>query len=210
VEIVSGLTLEQYFVRNILNPLGMSDTLFSVPEGKFDRLVDMYRRQPDGSLKEDERRRPTPPAAFNGGGGLYSTMGDYIKFTQMILRKGRSSGRDEILKPGTVAMMSQNQIGQLGAGKMKTYRPNISSDVLFHPGAVDKFGLGFLINESAYDGGRAAGSLAWAGAANTYYWIDPRSDLCAVIMMQYFPFVDKEAVGLLGDFERAVYANRAA
>ena len=54
--------------------------------------------------------------------------------------------------------------------------------------------------------GRAAGSLAWAGIANTFYWIDPKRKICAVIMMQFLPFVDQEAVGLLGDFERAVYA----
>ena len=72
---------------------------------------------------------------------------------------------------------------------------------------MDKWGLGFLINTAAYDKGRSAGSLAWAGIDNTFYWIDPQRGICATIMMQYLPFVDKEAVGLLGDFERAVYAN---
>ncbi|HXS29166.1 MAG TPA: hypothetical protein VN730_16035, partial [Steroidobacteraceae bacterium] len=59
----------------------------------------------------------------------------------------------------------------------------------------------------AYPDGRSAGSLAWAGIFNTFYWIDPRKDLCAVIMMQFLPFVDEQAVGLLRDFERAVYAT---
>jgi methyl acetate hydrolase len=74
---------------------------------------------------------------------------------------------------------------------------------------MDKYTCGFLFNQTAYSGGRSAGSLAWAGIENTFYWIDPRRDVCAVIMMQYFPFVDKEAVGLLGDFERSVYRNLA-
>ena len=73
------------------------------------------------------------------------------------------------------------------------------------PGFTEKWGLGFLINTTAYAGGRSAGSLAWAGLANTYYWIDPKRSRCGVLMMQYYPFVDKEAVALLGDFERAVY-----
>ena len=90
---------------------------------------------------------------------------------------------------------------------MKTFRPDRSSEVLFHPGFTDGFGLGFLINSVAYEGGRSAGSLAWAGIDNTFYWIDPRRGICAVLMMQFLPFVDKEAVGVLGDFERAVYAN---
>ncbi|HEY2018601.1 MAG TPA: hypothetical protein VGH38_34085, partial [Bryobacteraceae bacterium] len=62
-------------------------------------------------------------------------------------------------------------------------------------------------NTTAYAGGRAAGSLAWAGIYNTFFWIDPKSGVCAVLMMQFLPFVDKEAVGLLNDFEHAVYAG---
>jgi methyl acetate hydrolase len=63
------------------------------------------------------------------------------------------------------------------------------------------------MNPEAYPGGRSAGSLAWAGINNTYYWIDPRRGVCAVIMMHFLPFADKEAVALLGEFEHAVYAS---
>ena len=205
VEIVSGLTLEQYFQRHILEPLGMKDTSFLLPASKFDRLVSRWDRQADGTLQQEPRKLPTPPSAFNGGGGLYSTAGDYVKFTQMILHHGKSSG-GQILQAKTVDSMTRNQIGNLGAGKLKTQNPAESSDVDVHPGAIDKWGLGFLINETPYAGGRSAGSLAWAGLANTFYWIDPKRSLCAVLMVQFLPFVDKEAVGLLNDFEHAVYA----
>jgi CubicO group peptidase (beta-lactamase class C family) len=207
VEAVSGLNLEQYFQRNILGPLGMNDTTFIFPKDKFDRLVSQSRRQNGGPLQEVPRAVPPKPAAFNGGGGLTSTAPDYIRFMQMILRYGRSGVRDEILTAKSVEMMSVNQIGGLRAGILKTFQPNVSSDVDMHPGEVDKWGLGFLINQVAYPGGRSAGSLAWAGVFNTFYWIDPPRGICGVIMMQFLPFVDKEAVGLLGDFERAVYAN---
>ena len=207
VEAVSGFNLEQYFQRNILQPLGMQDTTFLFPAEKFERLVSRSGRQNGGPLKEVPRSVPPRPAAFNGGGGLTSTAPDYIKFMQMILRYGRSGVRDEILSAKSVEMMSVNQIGGLGAGKLKTFQPDISSDVDVHPGAIDKWGLGFLINTEPYPGGRLAGSLAWAGIYNTFYWIDPARGICATIMMQFLPFVDKEAVGLLGDFERAVYAN---
>jgi CubicO group peptidase (beta-lactamase class C family) len=207
VEAVSGLNLEQYFQRNILGPLGMSDTSFIFPPEKFDRLVGQSRRQNGGPLQGVPRALPPKPAAFNGGGGLNSTAPDYIRFMQMILRYGRSGVRDEILTAKSVEMMSVNQIGDLRAGILKTFQPDLSSDVDVHPGEVDKWGLGFLINQVAYPGGRSAGSLAWAGVFNTFYWIDPPRGICAVIMMQFLPFVDKEAVGLLGDFERAVYAN---
>jgi methyl acetate hydrolase len=207
VEAVSGLNLEQYFQRNILRPLGMNDTSFIFPAEKFDRLVGRAQRQNGGPLQEVPRALPPKPAAFNGGGGLNSTAPDYIKFMQMILRYGRSGVREEILTAKSVEAMSMNQIGGLGAGKLKSFLPNLSSDVDVHPGFIDKWGLGFLINTTAYPGGRSAGSLAWAGVYNTFYWIDQPRGLCAVIMMQFLPFVDKEAVGLLGDFERAVYAN---
>jgi methyl acetate hydrolase len=206
VEAVSGLTLEQYFQKNILQPLGMKDTTFIFPADKFDRLVASSRRQADGRLQEDPRNVPAPPKEYNGGGGLYSTAPDYVLFTQMILRHGKGVNGAQILQPKTVAMMTTNQIGDVSAGKLKTQRPTISSDVDFHPGATDGFTYGFLINKTANQGGRSAGSLAWAGVENTFYWIDPKRALCAVVMMQFFPFVDKEGVGLLSDFEKAVYA----
>jgi methyl acetate hydrolase len=208
VETVSGLTLQQYFKQHILAPLGMRDTDFEVPENKFDRMVSEYQRQPNGSLSENPRTRPTTPKAFSGGGGLYSTAPDYVKFMQMILRRGRGLNGARILQPKTVGMMATNQIGSISAGKLKTVRPNISSDVDFHPGHKDGFGFGFLINSVAYDGGRrSAGSLAWGGVANTYFWIDPHKQVAGVLMMQLLPFADKEALAVFSDFERAVYAS---
>lgn len=207
VEAVSGLTLEEYFQRNILGPLEMKDTSYILPPEKFDRLVSTCERQPDGSLKERPRKQPNPPKSFNGGGGLYSTVADYTRFMQMILRRGRGPGKEPILKAESITAMETNQIGSLSAGKMKSFSPDSSADVQFHPGFTDGFGLGFLINQTAYEGGRSAGSLAWAGIFNTFFWIDPRRGLCAVLMMQFLPFVDRDAIGVLDDFERAVYGN---
>ncbi len=149
---------------------------------------------------------PAPPKQFNGGGGLYSTTDDYIRFTQMILRQGRGPKNEQILAPKSVELMSANQIGAVNVQKLISTDHNVSDDVEMHPGAQDKYTFGFLLNPQPYAGGRSAGSLAWAGIENTFYWIDPHRSLCAVLMMQFFPFVDKEAVGMLGDFERAVYA----
>ncbi len=207
VERVSGISLEEYFQTKILRPLEMPDTSYIAPEGKFERVVTGYQRQPDGSLKPNLRRQPSPPTQFNGGGGLYSTAADYVRFMQMILGRGRGVNGAQILQPATVATMEVNQIGGATAGKMKSYNADRSSDVDMQPGAAEKWGLGFLINTSPYEGGRSAGSLAWAGISNTYFWIDPKRSLCAVLLMQFLPFVDKQAMGLLGDFERAVYRN---
>lgn len=209
VEVISGKSLEPYFQENILQPLGMNDTSFILPTEKFDRLVSGYQHEPGGMWRQNPRVQPATPVRPTGGGGLYSTAPDYIRFAQMILGKGRL-GSVPILKPDTVAQMSRNQIGSLNAGRLRTFRPERSAAVDLHSGAQDKWGLGFLINTVAYKGGRSAGSLAWAGLNNTFYWIDPHRGLAAVIMMQFLPFVDEAAVGMLGDFERSVYANVAA
>jgi CubicO group peptidase (beta-lactamase class C family) len=210
VEKLSELTLEEYFQKNIFGPLDMKDTTFLFPASKFDRLASGYRRQPDGTLKQNERVLPRAPKDFNGGGGLFSTCADYVKFMQMILRHGTrdgSSSAGQILSAKTVAAMSVNQSGNNRGGILKTTNPATSSDFDAHPGIDHRYSVGFLVNTQAYPGGRSAGSLAWAGINNTFYWIDPARDRCGVIMMQFLPFVDKEAIGLLNDFEQAAYAT---
>ncbi len=207
VEAISGLSLEAYCQTNILQPLAMHDTSFILPAAKFERLVSLYDRDPaDGLLKQRERKLPEPPKIYNGGGGLYSTAADYTRFMQMILGNGALGGT-RVLQPETVASLSVNQIGPLTAGKMKSFAPQASADVDIQPGHKEKWSLAFLINTTAYPGGRSAGSLAWAGLYNTFYWLDPKRAVCGVIMMQFLPFVDKEAVGMLNDFERAAYAS---
>jgi CubicO group peptidase (beta-lactamase class C family) len=208
VEAVSGATLEDYFQEKILRPLGMADTSYILPPAKFDRLVGRYHREAGrGDLREDQRTQPAAPKSFNGGGGLYSTAADYVRFMQMILNRGAGAGNVRILRAKTVESMMTNQIGELTAGKMKSFRPETSADVDIQPGRTEKWGLGFLINTAAYANGRSAGSLAWAGLYNTFYWIDPARQRCGVILMQFLPFVDREAVGMLDEFERSVYAS---
>ncbi|MBL8228350.1 MAG: beta-lactamase family protein [Bryobacterales bacterium] len=202
VEIASGQTLEAYFQKHLLGPLGMPDTSYILPEAKLPRKVRYWSRENGGPLKEDPFTPPAPPKSFNGGGGLYSTTGDYVKFMQLILRGGAPG----VLSPAMVDAMSRNQTGALPAGKMKTANPGRSSDVDFHPGVDDGFTFGFLINTRAYSKGRSAGSLAWAGLYNTFYWIDPVKSLCATVMMQFLPFCDQSAMAVLRAFEEAVYA----
>lgn len=201
VEAVTGSNLEAYFQQLVLQPLGMRDTSYILPPAKFARKVSAWQRQPSGALEETPYIQPGAPTSFNGGGGLYSTAADYVRFMQMVLRHG-----GPVLKRSSVALMRANQTPGISAGKMKTARPMTTSDVDFHPRETDGFTFGFLRNETAYEGARSAGSLAWAGIENTFYWIDPKEDLCAVLLMQFRPFCDSEAMGMLHDFERAVYA----
>ena len=205
VEALTGVTLEDYFQEKILRPLAMRDTSYIFPEAKFDRLVGSYQREASGVLKPNDRRLPSRPTSFNGDGGLFSTAADYVRFMQMVLNRGEGADGTPILKRKTVESMLRNQIGDLTAGKMRSFLPNTSADVDFHPGHPEKWGFGFLINTSPHAGGRSAGSGAWGGINNTFFWIDARRNRCGVLLMQYLPFADTEAVGLLDDFERAAY-----
>jgi CubicO group peptidase (beta-lactamase class C family) len=205
VEKVSGRSLDEYFRQNIFAPLGMPDTYFNVPASKEARLVTVHEHQDDGSFLETPRQTPPTVRFFSGGGGLYSTAGDYLRFTRMLLGGGQL-GQARILRAETVALMGENQIGDLVLKPVRSLMPKFAKDGAFPP-ASNKFGLGLMIYSKPVEGGRSAGSLAWAGVYNTFFWIDPEQKVCAVILMQFLPFSDDEAMALYADFERAVYAS---
>jgi methyl acetate hydrolase len=206
VEVASGQRLEAYLREHLFNPLGMTDTGYKIGDAQRQRLVSVHTRGADGSLTPIAFEIEQDPEFHMGGGGLYGTAGDYIKFTQMILNKGRGNG-NQILKPATVALMGQNHIGELEMGRMDSAVAALTNEVDLFPGIVKKWGLSFLINTAKTPEGRSAGSLAWAGLANTYYWIDPARDVSGVILMQVLPFVDKECIAAFSGFERGVYAG---
>jgi methyl acetate hydrolase len=209
VEAVSGRTLQAHFRDHILGPLGMNDTDFILTPAARARRVLMHQRQADGSLAPIDFEPTEPLEFFMGGGGLYGTAGDYLRFLRMLLAGGTLDGV-RILRPETVALMAENQIGDLEAGILRTVQPALSNDVDFFPGMRQKWGLGFLINTEDSPQGRKAGSLAWAGLGNTYFWIDRTANLTGVILMQILPFADQKAVALYGAFERALYQGRMA
>lgn len=208
VEKVSGQTLEDYFREHIFQPLGMTDTFFDVPPEKQARVVALHQRQEDGSFVEPPPQPFKPVRFFSGGGGLYSTASDYLKFARMLLGGGQS-GNKRIVRSETVDQMSRNQIGDLTLVQMRSLIPQFAKDPIRIPGSLDKFGLGFAVNTKPGEGGRSPGSLAWAGIYNTFFWIDPPRKTCAVIMMQILPFSDDAAISVVEHFERAVYANPA-
>jgi len=206
VEAASGKRLDAYLRDHLFAPLGMNDTGFKINESMRKRLVGMHARGPDGSLAPMPFELEQDPEFHMGGGGLYGTAGDYIKFTQMILNKGRGNG-NQVLKPETVATMAQNHMGELVVPKITSAAPMYSNDVDLFPGIVKKWGLSFLINTAKTPEGRSAGSLAWAGLANTYFWIDPARDIAGVILMQVLPFFDQKCLEAFAGFERGVYAG---
>ena len=202
VEAVAGQTLDRVMQDDIFAPLGMTETGFRISPAQRQRLARIHGRTQDGLVSTDTEI-PQDPEFHMGGGGLYATVGDYLKFAQMILHRGTFNGA-QVLRPETVALMSQNAMGDLACNPMKTAVPPLTNDVDFIAGM--KWGLSFLINPEPMPTGRSAGSLAWAGLANSYYWIDPKRQVAGVYATQVLPFYDKKAVQTFEAFETAVYA----
>ncbi len=205
VEVISGESLDDYFREHVFTALDMPDTYFIVPEEKLPRLATAYAKSNQGELTPIPYSRPSGDF-FSGGGGLRSTAGDYIRFLRAILNGGELDGV-RFLTAASVDLMAQNHIGDLeAADSVVSSAPKLSNDFDFMPDSVDKFGLGFLINTDPVPGGRSAGSLAWGGLYNSYYWIDREKDICGVLITQILPFYDADVLALLNEFETAVYA----
>ena len=205
VEAASGMRLGDWLTRHVTGPLRMNDTTFAFDDAVKARLTPLHVRMVDGSLAPF-------PVHFGGGenaqyhsagGGLVSTARDYLHFCRMILNQGTLNGA-RILRADTVADMAHNHVS-MPAGRMVSNLPGFSSDFDLFPMMDCGWGLGFLINPEPGPDGRAAGTLAWAGIANSYYWIDQQSDIAAVLCMQHLPFGETAAVDVLRAFERAVY-----
>jgi CubicO group peptidase (beta-lactamase class C family) len=201
VEAASGQRLGAYMQQNLLQPLGMRDTAFKIGSAQRQRLAKIHSRTPDG-FAPMEMELPQEPEFEMGGGGLYSTVGDYLRFTRMLLNGGTLDGV-RVLAPEIVASMSVNAMGNLRCRPLKAAVPAASADVDFIDGM--QWGLSFLINPEPLPTGRSAGSLAWAGLANSYYWIDPVKRITGVYATQLLPFCDDKAVRLFQEFESAVY-----
>jgi CubicO group peptidase (beta-lactamase class C family) len=205
LEAVSGMTLDAYLRAHIFDPLGMHDTGYLLTDRVRGRLAGSHQRGADGMLAAAPFDAPQNPALFLGGGGLYGTASDYLRFLSMLLHGGTLDGV-RVLRPETVAAMGQNQIGDVLVADLAAALPLMSNDVALFPGMKKKWGLSFLINTEDVPGGRRAGSLAWAGLRNTYFWLDPRARIAGVLMTQMLPFADAKVLDLLDGFERGIYA----
>jgi CubicO group peptidase (beta-lactamase class C family) len=204
VEEVSGQRLGTYMQTHIFDPLGMNSTRFKITPEMRSRLSKIHQRDDAGQLTPIDLEVPQEPEFDMGGGGLYSTVGDYLKFVKMILNRGTANGQ-QVLKPETVDLMSTNQMGDCRVCELTTVRPSLSRHAEFFPGMPKTWGLTFMINTETAPTGRSAGSLGWAGLANSYYWIDPVKGVGGVYATQLLPFADEKSLPLYDAFETAVY-----
>ena len=179
VEVISKMPLDEFLKKRIYEPLGMTDTYFSLPAAKFPRLAGMYKVNPDGKLVKSPKNMNSPVVQtyFSGGGGIMTTASDYVRFAQMLLNKGELDGK-RILSRKTIELMTTNSIGD------KFIRES------FRPGQGDKFGYGFGIRteRGVYDELESIGSFGWDGAYYTRFWVDPKEELIGIFLTQMDTF----------------------
>ena len=186
VEVVSGMPLPRYLHERIFEPLGMHDTFFAVPEGKIDRLASCYVKTPEADMKLLDRGAESAWAEgavrqTSGGGGLISTVDDYLRFAEMLRGKG-ALGDARLLAPRTVELMATNALrGDLAANGQPVFS-EVSYDGI-------GFGLGVSVT---LDPGLAktagsAGDFGWGGMASTVFWVDPKLDLVTIFLTQLVP-----------------------
>ncbi|MEI8237965.1 MAG: serine hydrolase domain-containing protein [Actinomycetota bacterium] len=187
LEVVSGKPLDVLLRERLLDPLGMHDTTWFVPEEHQGRLAELYGAHPVSSqaipLTQMGDAAKRPPKIFGGGGGLQSTAGDYQRFMQMLAGGGELDGV-RILSPRTVRFMASNHLPN-GVDLTAFGRPLFSETTFDGVG----FGLGVSVTIDPVKGRVPgnAGEYAWGGAASTAFWIDPTDDLTVGFYTQLLP-----------------------
>lgn len=181
VEVISGMSLDEFFKQKIFEPLGMKDTYFAIPKEKQNRLAMLHTEDrtkhviniPEQIKLNGDFYRDYPnmsPTFYSGGGGLVSTAYDYAVFMQMLLNNGQYNGK-HLLSPTSIRLMTMNQIGDL------------------RNGLYNKFGLGFeIVGEwNAARTPTSIGTFSWGGMFSSTYWIDPKEKIVAQFVLQQYP-----------------------
>ena len=185
VERLAGQPFQDYVKQHVLDPLGMRETRWYVPESDRSRFAAIYQRSAEGALRHSpdsvaKAYNTNHWALFTGASGLTSTLDDYLRFARMLLNGGELDGV-RILRPETIRLMATNHLPA-------TVR---DSSFLTSKGQVG-FGIDFAVRvappKSAEENNGTVGEFFWDGAASTLFWVDPANQLTAVMFTQVMPF----------------------
>ena len=205
VQKLSGQKFGDYLKQHVTGPMGMTDTAFYVTPDKKARFTEVYHWDRDRSAlvmnpaRGDRGGYEDPGRLESGGGGLVASTHDYARFCQMLLNRGEIAGK-RIVKPETIALMTQNHIGDLQVAVDGTQR---------QPGAEQvRFGLDFAIHTDPKAAALpyAKGTFYWGGAAGTWFWVDPVNDLAFIGMIQMMGGNRPSGMNFRADSARLVYA----
>jgi CubicO group peptidase (beta-lactamase class C family) len=196
VEIVSGQTLDAFFQQNIFDPLGMTQTAFSVPNSAIERFAALYTplagdamalnaaKSGGDTLRLADHGADSPytkAETFSGGGGLVGTIDDYMMFCEMIRCGGALNG-NRLLSPRTISFMTRNHL----AGEIASMGPKSFAE---QPMEGMGFGIGgaVVLNPARARTPGSIGDFSWGGMASTFFWVDPVQDMSVVFFTQLSP-----------------------
>lgn len=208
IEVASGQPFDAFLEEHLFGPLGMTETGFVFSVGSEARVPTLYMPGPQGALVPMQGPMcgdygPTQRLVA-GGGGLVSTVADYLRFGQMLLNGGELEGQ-RVLSAASAAALMQNQ---LPADLVPLPRMEVVLGALEHRGLGHGFGGGVLVDADATPIADAPGVYRWMGYAYTFFWVDPNEQLIGIVMAQYLPFVPS-ATSIEKDVEAVVYGALA-
>lgn len=204
IEAITGQELASYMSSELFEPLGMSNTAFFPTPDMNTNMSAVSAREKNNGLVRIDNQSTSINEFTEGGGGLFSTCNDFMRFLQAILKDGAGlHGR--ILKPETVRLMSKKATGSLKIKPLNTVDPTVSADFEYCPGTEKSWTLAFMRTEAGAPTRRSSGSLGWAGIYNTYFWIDPTVKISGFFSTQLLPFNDDKAREAFHKFEELTY-----
>ena len=196
VEIISGMSLDDFFRKRLFVPLDMNDTYFKIPKEKANRLVSLYEKREGDFVKVDhpiyEGNKAEYPIEdgiyFSGGAGLSSTTSDYAKFLHMLLNGGKYNGK-QLLSKNTVELMLTNQL---------------TDQIKKADGFQFGLGVALITKDNKFTSPLSVGSFYWGGIYNTYYWVDPKKNIIGLAYTQEYGGYSED-IG--HQIKNVVYAN---
>ena len=201
IETITGNSLNQNLKKYLGNPLNLENTSFNPDALSKAKLAPVYFRDTDGTYSDIGSKISLGYNPFHyGGGGMTSTLSDYLKILQFFLKNIESVGAQNTISP-----MFKNQIGKLNIAPLKSYNRSLALDYEIHPNVKKSWGYGVLINDQPLEQGRSAGSGSWAGVLNTYFWIDHKNDLAGVFLTQVLPCYSRQLLEAFKSFEELSY-----
>jgi len=202
IEGATGMRLGDVLRACVLQPLGMTDTAFRLTPSMRARRAAVHMRA--DRLKPSAMVVEQNPEVEMGGGALYGTAEDYARLLRMILNRGVHQGA-RLLQESSIDCLLQNAIGPLAVTPLPSAMAHLAHGLALYPDTPQTWGLGGLVTQAPLPTGRAAGSLTWAGLANTYFWVDPAQKVAGVFMTQVLPFADPKALYHFQAFETCAY-----
>ena len=203
IEKINDCSLQEYMHTHIFEPLGMSNTSYDLDKNKHSRVAKVYGRNNDEYL-EMPFEVPEKSSFYSGGGNLISNLEDYSKFLRIFLNSGKGS-KKQIISESSIASMLSSLNEELVMKKMLTQVPMLSNDVDFFPTSAKSWSPGFMVNHEDIKSGRPKNSSGWAGLFNSFFWIDPKNEIAALILMQMLPFSEDGCFTTLQEFEASIY-----